>query len=109
MYTAGLDASSIVARLRNFYRPVEESDVFTPFNLNGLVEEIVPLTQPKWKAQALAEGRAIEIDLDLHPIPKVACNPAEIREVVVNLVFNAADAMPLGGRITLCTRCEDTT
>ena len=106
MNTAGVDASSIVARLRNFYRPVEEGDVFTPTDLNNLVTEIVPLTQPKWKTQALTEGRAIEVELDLQPTPKVACNPAEIREVVVNLVFNAADAMPQGGKITLCTRCE---
>jgi signal transduction histidine kinase len=106
MNTAGLDASSIVARLRNFYRPLEEGDVFTPTDLNNLVGEIVPLTQPKWKTQALAEGRVIEVELDLQPIPQVACNPAEIREVVVNLVFNAADAMPTGGQITLRTRCE---
>jgi len=107
MNTAGVDASSIVARLRNFYRPVEEGDVFTPTDLNSLVTDIVPLTQPKWKTQALAEGRAIEVELDLQPTPKVACNPAEIREVVVNLVFNAADAMPQGGKITLCTRLDD--
>jgi signal transduction histidine kinase len=106
MNTAGLDASSIVARLRNFYRPLEEGDVFTPTDLNSLVAEIIPLTQPKWKTQALAEGRTIEVELDLQPVPQVACNPAEIREVVVNLVFNAADAMPKGGKITLCTRCE---
>jgi len=106
MNTAGVDASSIVARLRNFYRPVEEGDVFTLTDLNSLVSEVVPLTQPKWKTQALAEGRAIEVELDLQPTPQVACNPAEIREVVVNLVFNAADAMPNGGKITLCTRCE---
>ena len=106
MNTAGVDASSIVARLRNFYRPVEEGDVFTPTDLNALVAEVVPLTQPKWKTQALAEGRAIEVEIDIQPTPQVACNPAEIREVVVNLVFNAADAMPKGGKITLCTRCE---
>ena len=46
------------------------------------------------------------MELDIQPTPKVACNPAEIREVVVNLVFNAADAMPQGGKITLSTRCE---
>jgi signal transduction histidine kinase len=106
MNTAGVDASSIVARLRNFYRPLEEGDVFTLTDLNALVSEVVPLTQPKWKAQALVEGRDIEVELDLQPTPQVACNPAEIREVVVNLVFNAADAMPQGGKITLCTRCE---
>jgi CheY-like chemotaxis protein len=67
MNTAGVDASSIVARLRNFYRPLEEGDVFTLTDLNALVSEVVPLTQPKWKAQALVEGRDIEVELDLHP------------------------------------------
>jgi signal transduction histidine kinase len=106
MNTAGHDASKIVARLRDFYRPREQTDVFTPIDLNRLIEEVVPLTQPKWKAQALAAGCVIEIAMDLQDLPPIACNAPEIREVIVNLIFNAVDAMPQGGKITLCTRSE---
>lgn len=107
MNRAGHDASRIVARLRDFYRPREEADVFTPTDLNKLMEEVVPLTQPKWKNQALTGGSVIEVVLDLEKVPTIPCSAPEIRETVVNLIFNAVDAMPQGGTITLKTRVEE--
>lgn len=104
MNTAGRDASHVIGRLRDFYRPREESDVFVPVDLNKVLEEVVPLTQPKWRDQALAAGRVIEVELDLAQIPLVLGNAAELREIATNLIFNAVDAMPDGGRITLRTR-----
>src|SRR5215203_272545 len=47
MNTAGLDASRIVGRLRNFYRPKDEAEVFTLVDFNRLIQEVIPLTQPK--------------------------------------------------------------
>lgn len=107
MNTAGLDASRIVSRLRNFYRPKDEAEVFTAVDLNRLIKEVVPLTQPKWQAQALASGRVIDVQFDLGELPPVPCNAADLRELLVNLVFNAVDAMPQGGNLTLQTKCCD--
>lgn len=108
MNTAGRDAAHVVGRLREFYRPREETDVFELLALNQLVEQAVSLTQPKWKDQALAAGRTIVIDLDLEKVPAITGNPAELREVFTNLIFNAADAMPSGGTVTLRTyRMQD--
>jgi signal transduction histidine kinase len=104
MNSAGHDASRIVGRLRDFYRPREENEILTSIDLNKLFEDVVSLTQPKWKAQALASGRVINIRTDFARAPLAHCNPAEMREVVVNLIFNAVDAMPDGGSITLRTR-----
>lgn len=104
MNTAGRDASNVVGRLRDFYRAREEGDLFVALDLNKLVEQVVPLTQPKWRDQALATGRTIDIQLDLEKVPPVAGNAAELREVATNLIFNAVDAMPGGGVITLRTR-----
>ena len=101
MNTAGQDASHVISRLRDFYRPREITDVFARIDLNKLIEQAVPLTQPKWKGQALAEGRTINIELDLAKLPAVCGNEAELRGVVTNLIFNAVDAMPEGGTITL--------
>lgn len=108
MNTAGQDASHIIGRLRDFYRPREVSDVFSRVDLNELIEQAVPLTQPKWKGQALAEGRAINIALDLAKLPAISGNAAELRELTTNLIFNAVDAMPLGGTITLRSASQDT-
>ena len=102
--TAGKDASHVVSRLRDFYRPREESDVFAGLDVNDLIEEIVPLTKPKWHGKALETGRTIRIELELEKVPVVFGNGAELREVLTNLLFNAVDAMPKGGVITLRTK-----
>jgi len=106
MNTAGQDASQVIGRLRDFYRPREMTDVFSRVNLNEVVEQAVPLTQPKWKGQALANGRAISVELDLAKLPPISGNAAELREVATNLIFNAVDAMPAGGTITLRSSTE---
>jgi signal transduction histidine kinase len=106
MNTAGQDASQVINRLRDFYRPREMTDVFARVDLNELIEQAVPLTQPKWKGQALAEGRTIHVKLDLAKLPAISGNASELREAVTNLIFNAVDAMPMGGAITLRSDTE---
>jgi len=107
MNTAGQDASQVISRLRDFYRPREVTDVFARVDLNEIIEQAVPLTQPKWKGQALADGRTITVQMDLAKLPPIAGNAAELREVATNLIFNAVDAMPAGGTITLRSSAED--
>ncbi len=106
MNAAGREASNVVSRLRDFYRPREEGDVLWSADLNKLIVEVVEITRPKWKDHALESGRTILIDLDLEKIPQIHCNAREIREIATNLVFNAVDAMPNGGTITIRTRRE---
>jgi len=101
MNTAGRDASHVVSRLRDFYRPREETDIFAAMNVNDLLEEAVPMTRPKWYDRALETGRSIRLELELQKIPPVLGNAAELREVITNLIFNSVDAMPEGGVITL--------
>jgi signal transduction histidine kinase/CheY-like chemotaxis protein len=101
MNTAGQDAAQVVGRLRDFYRPREEADVFARVDLNEIIKQAIPLTQPKWKGQALADGRTIIVKVELAKPPPISGNPAELREVATNLIFNAVDAMPDGGTITL--------
>jgi signal transduction histidine kinase len=101
MNTAGRDAAQVVSRLRDFYRPRAEIDVFEPLNLNDLMEESVAITQPKWRDMAQGAGRTFVVDLDLVKLPSVSGNAAEVREVFTNLIFNAVDAMPTGGTIVL--------
>ena len=101
MNTAGQDASHVISRLRDFYRPRTITDVFSRVDFNEILEQVVPLTQPKWKGQALADGRTISVELDLAKLPAISGNAPELREVATNLIFNAVDAMPAGGTITL--------
>jgi len=104
--TAAQDAANVVRRLREFYRKRRETETFEPVNLNQLVEQAVSLTQPKWKQQTQASGITVAIHTDLREVPPVGGNEADLREVLTNLIFNAVDAMPKGGTITIRTRRE---
>ncbi|MBI5367264.1 MAG: PAS domain S-box protein, partial [Planctomycetes bacterium] len=105
--TAAGDAAAVVARLREFHRERGADEVFLPVRLNALVAQVVLLTQPRWKDQALAGGRTIQIVQELGEIPLITGGEAELREALTNLVFNAEDALPKGGVITLRTRMGD--
>ena len=102
--TTAKDAGKIVNRLREFYRLREEREALETVDLNALIEEAISLTAPSWKAQAESRSISITVQKDLQKIPTVAGNGAELREVLTNLIFNAVDAMPKGGNISLRTR-----
>ena len=104
--SAARDASHVVSRLREFYRPAEDNEIRVPVDLNDVVEKVVSLTSPKWRGKSRAEGVQIEVVSELGTIPAIAGNAAELREVLTNLIFNAVDAMPQGGTITLSTQEE---
>ena len=100
---AARESSAIVGRLREFGRARTAGDVLLPVNLAKLVQETATLTQPRWRAQARAAGSTVTVRLDLEPTPDVLGNAGDLREVVTQLIFNAVDAMPQGGTITLRT------
>ncbi len=104
--TAASDAASVVARLREFYRSSSEQVEFTPVDLPKLITQAVALTRPRWRDQAQAGGATIELKTELEPVPLIAGEEAALREVLTNLIFNAVDAMPQGGTITVRTRAS---
>lgn len=106
MSRAAKDAAAVVKRLNDFYRHRDESEILPPVNVRKLVEQVIPLTQPKWKDQALANGAQIKVVTQLDDVLPVPANEAELRECLMNLIFNAVDAMPQGGTVTLATRME---
>ena len=106
IHTAAGDAAKVVSRLKQFYRKQEEGDLFDALDVGKLVLQILTLTRPKWKDQAQAAGVMIEIVPELGEVPPVHGDESALREVLTNLIFNAVDAMPSGGRITARTRCD---
>ncbi len=106
--TAAQDAAQIVRRLREFHRQDEGTETRVILQLNALVEQAISLTQPKWQEQARNRGVDIAIRTELDDLPPLYGDPAELREMLTNLIFNAVDAMPGGGTITVLTSLDDT-
>jgi len=102
------DVAQTVARMGEFYRFREPRAALLPVDLNLLVEHVVDLTRPRWSDMAQQRGSVIRLQLDLDPdLPQIAAVESQIRDALVNLVFNAVDAMPNGGPLTIRTRCSD--
>jgi signal transduction histidine kinase/DNA-binding response OmpR family regulator len=108
--TAGEDIVHIIARLREFYRRREDRESLQKLNLNALAEQVVDLTRPRWRDIPQSCGITVEVQTDFAPdVPKLAGIESEVREALTNLVLNAADALPRGGKIIIRTyvpRCE---
>ena len=100
------DGAEIIRRLREYTKIGKES-IFIKVDLKKIISQVVELTSFKWKDEAQAKGININIDTDLKEVSPIAGNPSEIREVFVNLLLNAVDALPRGGKIVLGTRMEE--
>jgi len=94
-------ARDIVRRLLDFARRTEPVRIAT--NVNTLVQETLALVSHLVKTS----GVTLEVDLDDH-LPLVQVDRAEIKQVLLNLIHNALQAMPHGGRLRITTsRIED--
>ena len=102
-----LDAAQTVKRIQEFTR-MRRARPFQPVDLATIISEVVEVTRSRWKDDAQARGLQYEVVAELRPTPIVAGDPAELREALTNIVFNALDAMPEGGRVTLSTDVEGT-
>jgi signal transduction histidine kinase/ActR/RegA family two-component response regulator len=107
--TGANDAADTVRRLREFYRRPTEGAAsdFVTLSLSDLTQQVVALTEPKWRNEAQAAGRTVTIQTELGAGIWVHGNEAGLREALTNVLFNAVDAMPYGGPITLRTRLEN--
>jgi len=71
------------------------------------VREVVELTRPRWRDEAQMHALALDVALELGEIPRVAGEAPALREVIMNLLFNAIDAMRESGRIRIATWAAD--
>jgi PAS domain S-box-containing protein len=99
------DVGQTVARMREFYRQREPQLALVAVDANHLVQEVVSMTRARWNDMPQQRGIVIQAVLDLDPdAPAIWGIESEIREALINLVFNAVDAMPRGGKLSLRTR-----
>lgn len=76
------------------------------FSLSDTVARAVEVVKPWWKTGPEWEGVLIDLGTSLHPGCSINGMEGPIFEVVVNLLKNAAEALPRGGRIEVSTAVE---
>jgi signal transduction histidine kinase/ActR/RegA family two-component response regulator len=99
------DVAQTVGRMREFYRPREQELQLSDIELNPLIQQAVDLTRARWNDLAQQRGVTIEMQSDLaHDLTTIRGAENEIRDALTNLIFNAVDALPQGGKVVIRTR-----
>ncbi|WP_423598719.1 PAS domain S-box protein [Roseateles sp. MS654] len=101
------DVAATVTRMREFYRERETGLALARVRLNELVRQVVELTRARWSDMPQQRGAVIRLRTELDgDDPVVLGTDNELREALINLVFNAVDAMPEGGELTIRTATQ---
>ena len=101
--TAAEDAASTVRRIQTFARKSLATEMEL-LDVSALLRDAVEITRTRWQNEARAAGRSVEVSLNAVDGSLTRGNASELREVFVNLIVNAVDAMPQGGQLTICCR-----
>lgn len=98
--TAAEDAASTVRRIQTFARksPVKE---FEPLDVHSLLNDAIEITRTRWENEARLRGLEYLVSLDAEQGHMTYGSASELREVFVNLIVNAVDAMPTGGTLSI--------
>ncbi|TLZ48385.1 MAG: response regulator [Gammaproteobacteria bacterium] len=103
--TAIEDVAETVSRMREFYRPRETEMVLSRVACNRVLEQVINLTRARWSDLPQQRGVVIQLRTELaEDLPPIMGSEVELRDALTNLIFNAVDAMPDGGTLTLRTR-----
>jgi signal transduction histidine kinase len=105
--TAAEDAAATVRRIQTFARksPVKE---FELVDVASLLNDAIEITRTRWQNEARVRGLEYDVKLEADKNHSTYGSASELREVFVNLIVNAVDAMPKGGKLSVtCRREED--
>jgi PAS domain S-box-containing protein len=99
------DASATIGRLQDFARrrydrPVESVD------LNAIIGESVQIAKSTLEEKNSLLGKSIRVDVEMPRLPLVFGDSSELRQLILNLLLNAQDAMPAGGTIRISGHAE---
>jgi PAS domain S-box-containing protein len=104
--TAAEDAAATVRRIQTFARksPVKE---FELLDVVSLLNDSIEITRTRWENEARVRGLEYQVRLEAEAGQNTYGSASELREVFVNLIVNAVDAMPRGGRLSISCRGND--
>ena len=98
-----LRARDLVHRLHLSTRGIEE-DHLRAVPVNKVIQEAVQAARPRWKDEPESKGISIAVVTELEDAPSIQGTESRLHDIFMNLLFNAVDAMPGGGTITIRTQ-----
>jgi signal transduction histidine kinase len=104
--TTAEDGAALIDKLQRYIREDTQKH-FERVDLSALIEDCITITQPYWYNEPRRQGIEIEVERALDDLPDVMGAASELREVFVNLILNAVQAMPEGGTLTFDTFTTD--
>jgi len=99
---SAVDAADTVRRIQAFSTTDRRPEA-APLELNAAIQDALQLTRSRWEHEAQLRGARVEMVFVPGAVPQVHGRAADIREAIANLVLNAVDAMPAGGRLSIRT------
>jgi signal transduction histidine kinase/CheY-like chemotaxis protein len=95
------DGAHIIRRIQDFARQ-RPSREFETISVAELLKDACEMTRPRWESRS--EFAPIRFALHADCQAYVKGDAVELREVLVNMVYNAVDAMPSGGEVRVSTQ-----
>jgi len=105
--TAAEDAARIIERLQAFTRSTDASKNSELIDIDETIQDAMAMAEPRWKNRKEPGQRGIEVFTQLGSVGTTVGNPSEIRQALINLIFNSVDALPNGGEIRISSRVKD--
>ncbi len=104
------DGGEISRNMLKFALTDSKTKELEPCDINDIINQSIQFTMPRWKNQSLVKGINYHLDTEgMNGKSYILCNPTQLREVFINIIYNALDAMPNGGNLSFRTWRNDGT
>ncbi len=96
------DSAKTIKRLQKYARTKNDKSELQATNLDNLVREAIDISTTIWKGSA--NGLSVEIvDTLAEDESIILGDDTDLKEAIINMIFNSVDAMPHGGKIYIAT------
>ena len=103
---AANDGAALVNKIQRYIRQEKQAS-FEVLDLTSLIQDCVILTKPYWYNEPRRQGIAIDLTFESVELPPILGSAAELRDVFVNLILNAVQALPESGKITITSHSSE--
>ena len=105
--TSGQRAAELVERLRQAMRAQVGDDSLEPVSLPQVIEPVIQVLRPRWQKGLESADATIGVTTHLQEVPPIRGTADDMRDIFVQLLTNAVEAMPQGGAIEIRARTHE--